>query len=122
MPAWVRNTVKKQSLYLTSAAARRVESDPGAVTEMAAADTEVSFVNVEFIAASTTLTLYQLHGARADLMRTVGTHNITAAGLYQFTWPAPLGAAGKVVLEATTSSGSTVEVVVEVDECYRAEG
>jgi hypothetical protein len=106
MPAWVRNTVKKQSLYLTSAAARRVEGDPGAVTEMAAADTEVSFV----------------HGARADLMRTVGTHNITAAGLYQFTWPAPLGAAGKVVLEATTSSGSTVEVVVEVDECYRAEG
>lgn len=120
MPAWVRNSIRKQMVYLSNGS-QDVASDLAGSTEAAAADELVSWVNVERIDSTMTLYAYLLQGARADQLATLATYTITKTGLTRLVWDEPLGAATHMKVTAT-ASGSNVTGIFEVNDVFRSKG
>lgn len=130
MPAWVRKSIVKQSRSVASGAPISITTDPSLSNEIAAADEQVDWINLESIGTNVTLKFYRHEGARADLLKQLdasGTPALTigpsaAPGITPLAWPAgAAGAARKVSIEATCSSG-TESFIIEMDSVYRSTG
>lgn len=128
MPAWLRNSVRKKTVTLVGSLSNTstTTSDASGVAEAAAADSQLRFLNVEKVDANVSLFVYRSHGSRPDLMRTLDTSaaflTVTQAGVYEISWPAPLGAASRTTLLMTVSTTSSVEAIFELDDVYRTDG
>lgn len=126
MPSWVKKAITKRSVNVTAGTPVIIESDPSQLTEIAAADDQRSFLNIDSLPANLVLTVFRYEGARADALQGLDASailTITGAfsGVKAFAWSAPAGAARKSQIVLTCSSG-TVQCTFEMDDVYRTNG
>lgn len=130
MPAWIRKSINKITKSVPSVGNVIVETDPTAITEIAAADEQKGYLNIEVMGANVTADLYRWEGARADLLRRLdppGTPILQVtgggggAGVYELPWPTgTAGAARKVTVELTATVAQ--EITFELDDVFRTVG
>ena len=128
MPAWVRKTVQKITKSVTSGTAVTLETDPSFVNEIAAADDQVEFLNLESVGSNLTIKVWRHEGARADLLKQldatgspVATLTSSNVGINKIAWDKPAGAARKLSFEISCSSG-TSSITLENDTVFRTTG
>lgn len=124
MPAYRRQTIKKKTVTVSSSTPTLIASyDPAMISEIAGADDQIDFINVEQNASPVTLTYYRYEGARPDLLRAIDTsgQSINATGITKVTWTSPLGAASLLDIYGALASGSGT-VTLENDTVFRVSG
>lgn len=126
MPAWVRTSIPRVSRQLSTTPIV-LETDPSVVSEIAAADLQQDWINVEILGTPGLIEVYRSEGARTDNLVAIDAPgvpyiSINASGTHRVSWPTgPAGAARKLRLECSASSGSPT-MIVDVETVFRAEG
>lgn len=126
MPAWVRTSIPRVSRQL-SATPVVLETDPSVVSEIAAADMQQDWINVDILQSPGEIKVYRFEGARSDNLVRLDTvaspvMTINQPGTYRVNWPSgPAGAARRLSLECSASSGNPT-MILDVETVFRAEG
>lgn len=123
MPAFVRKTIKRKSVTITSTTPVLIATyDPRLVGEIAAADDQLDYINVETNGGATLV--YRRHdGASGDLLQNLDAtpQAVSATGITKVTWPTPAGAARRLDILGSVASGSE-DVTLECDTVFRVQG
>ena len=126
MPAWVRTSIPRVSRQLTATPVV-LETDPAVVSEIAAADLQQDWINVDILGTPGEIEVYRFEGARSDNLVQLDPSGspvmtITAPGTYRVNWPTgPAGAARRLRLECSSATGNPT-MIVDVETVFRAEG
>ena len=132
MPAWVVNSIRKRAVVVPSGGNTTVDtdSDPAAVSEIALADGQVSYLNIERLDNGLVVKVYRYVGSRGAMLRGAGTDEypntpyttMGSAGVYEITWPTTLGAGTRTRVSVNSPATAYGEVIFEYDDVYRIFG
>ncbi len=111
MPGWVKKAITKRTVLVTSGTPVTIESDPAQMTEIAAADEQRGFLNIDSLPLNLVMTVFRYEGARPDALQALDTTAVLTvtgpfSGVTSFSWSAPAGAARKtrIVLHSTAGT------------------
>lgn len=126
MPAWVKKAITKRTVSVTSGTDVTVHSDPAQVTEVAAADDQRGFLNIDSLPTNGTMTVWRSEGARADALQSLDSTAVLTvtgpfSGVKAYSWSSPAGAARKTSVKLSSSSGTLV-ITFQLDDVYRTNG